>query len=109
MPYVDGQLIIEADEHLNGEYTVSDLSANEAQITTSNESGGIASTQFNFSNAEVGSPAVFFLPLATGTYNNLELTFSHSGAKRIIYKIPYGSITMGRGEIHAISLTTNSK
>ncbi len=109
MPYADGQLSIEADEHLNGEYTVSDLSANEAQITTSNESGGLASVQFYIRDAKVGSPAVFFLPLATGTYNNLELTFAYGGPKGIKYKIPYGSLTIGRGEIHAISLTTNSK
>ncbi len=109
MPYADGQLSIEADEHLNGEYTVSDLSANEAQITTSNESGGLASVQFYIRDAKVGSPAVFFLPLATGTYNNLELTFAYGGPNGINYKIPYGSLTIGRGEIHAISLTTNSK
>ncbi len=109
MPCLDGQIEITADDHLWDSYTVSDLSSADAQISTASGTGGGSLIDISFGGTKVGSPAVFFLPLATGTYNNLTIGFHHSGGGDINYTIPYGSLTIGRGEIHAISLTTNTK
>lgn len=109
MPCLDGQIEITADDHLWDTYTISDLSASDAQISTANGTGGGSLIDIHFEGTKVGSPAVFFLPLATGTYNNLTIGFHHRSNGTIDYTIPYGSLTIGRGEIHAISLTTNTK
>lgn len=110
MPYTDGQIEITADQDLCGIYTVSNLSASDAQIKIADASGGSAYSHFIFSGAKEGRPGVFFLPLATGTYTNFTVTFLHSAAQGIVsYIIPYGELTINRADIRAISITTNSK
>ena len=110
MPYSDGQIEITADQNLCGIYTVSNLSASDAQIKIADASGGIAYSHFLFGGVKEGSPGVFFLPLATGTYTNLTITFLHGTAQGVVrYTIPYGELTINRAGIRAISLTTNSK
>lgn len=107
MPYIDGSIEITADQNLCGTYPVSDLSADDAQIKATESSNGYPYYQIHFDKATVGSPAVFYLPLATGTYSNLKFDIVQNGKAPI--SIPYGTLDIGRGEIHAISFTSNAK
>lgn len=105
MPTNCGTIDFSADQKLNGTFTISDLSAQDAQIKTEDSQDGNGYVAFSFGACEIGKQGVFFLPLSTGTYTNCVV--SVSGKQRNV--IPLESFTVGRGQIHSISITTNSK
>ncbi len=107
IPSGDGQIFISSDQNLNGQYNVSDLSATDAQIETSHMGNGNTYYTIYYNKANAGAPAIFYLPMAVGSYTNLKFELSQSD--KFMISIPYGSLEVKRGEIQAISLTSDSK
>ncbi len=109
MPAASGTLTVTADQQLAGEFTVSDLSASDAKITnTATASDGDKTVSFTFGGPASGV-GVFYLPLATGNYTNLKITIACGTDNATTQTIPYGSLSVARKSITAISLTTDSK
>ena len=105
MPYTSGTLTVTADQQLSGDFTV-DLSADNPEMTTaSTETKDNKQVTFTFSGAKVGDVGVFYLPLATGEYTNLSIKISDSDDANT-QTIPYGALSVTRGNVQAISLTT---
>lgn len=103
MPSTSGTLTVSAAQKLSGDFTVSDTSVSGAVIETSSASTG-NSVKFIFSGATKGSAGVFYLPLATGSYNDLKIVFTYGSATNTI---EYGELTVSRASITALPLYNN--
>ncbi len=109
MPVAEGTLTVTADQKLSGDFTVEDMSATEPAITTATATAAADKTvTFGFSGVTTGSVGVFFLPLATGTYTNLTITVADASGT-VEQTVNYGSLTIARRDVTAISLTTDSE
>ena len=110
MPAETGTLTVTANQQLCGNFTISDLSADDAAITTSTATTDNKTVTFSFSGANTGGVGVFYLPLATGSYTNLTIKISYSAdANTATQTIPYGSLNIACGEVVAIPLSTDIK
>ena len=105
MPGTDGTLKVTADQQLSGNFTVADVSVENASIATSASSTGNSVT-FTFAGATAGSAGVFYLPLATGTYSDLKIAVTAGSTTQTVN---YGDLTIARADVKAISLTTDSE
>lgn len=103
-----GTLKITADQQLSGNFTISDLSATDVELTTttSTSSTDDKAVTITFNGATEDSVGVFYLPLPTGSYSNFKITISYSSTTQIVN---YGDLSIARGDVVAIPLTTNSK
>ena len=105
MPATSGTLTVSADQKLSGDFSV-DLSAeNPEMTTTTTDTDSEKQVKFTFSGATDGGVGVFYLPLATGEYTNLSIKISDSDDANT-QTIPYGTLSVTRGNVQAISLTT---
>lgn len=93
MPAASGTLTVTANEQIAGNFTVSDMSASEAKIVTTTASDDNGKVTFNFSGASTDNVGVFYLPLATGTYNNVEIVLSWEGGSQTMN---WTSLAVGR-------------
>ncbi len=112
MPAASGTLTVTADQQLSGNFTVGDLTGTPNIATTStNVTNADKKVTFTFSNATANGVGVFYLPLATGDYTSLTITIAYGTGtdNATTHTIPYGSLTVARKDITAISLTTDSK
>ncbi len=105
MPDASGTLTITADQQLSGDFTVSDLSADEAKIATTTASGDNGKVTFTFSGATADGVGVFYLPLATGSYTNVEIVLSWEGGSQTMN---WASIAVDRAKVIAIPVAMNT-
>ena len=109
MPATSGTLTVTADQQLSGNYTVSDLSATDAQITmatTTTEAD--KQVEFTFSEASTDNAGVFYLPLAVGTYTNVKVTIAYGDNNATTQTIDCGSVEITRAGVTAVSIETYS-
>ena len=111
MPAETGTLTVTADEQLCDDFAISNLSATDAAIETSTSAAtnNNKTVTFSFSGATANGVGVFYLPLATGEYTNLTIKIAYGDANSTTQTIPYGSLTIARGEVVAIPLSADSK
>ncbi len=105
MPAESGTLTITADQQLSGNFTVSDLSADGAQIATTTASGDNGKVTFTFSGASTGNVGVFYLPLATGTYTNVKIALSCGTVNQTKN---WSTLTINRTQITALPMAMNT-
>ncbi len=102
MPAESGTLKVTADQQLSGDFTVSDLSATDAQIATPTTTATSNNTvTFNFSGASSGNVGVFYLPLPTGGYSNVKIDVTYGGTTQTIN---YGNLYVARKSVASIPL-----
>ena len=109
MPATSGTLTVTADQQLSGNYTVSDLSADNAQLTmatTTTEAD--KKVEFTFSEASTNGAGVFYLPLAAGTYTNVKVTIAYGDNNATTQTIDCGSVEITRAGVTAVSIETYS-
>ena len=109
MPATSGTLTVTADQQLSGDYTVSDLSADNAQLTmatTTTEAD--KKVEFTFSDASTDNAGVFYLPLAVGTYTNVKVTIAYGDNNATTQTIDCGSVKITRAGVTAVSIETYS-
>ena len=109
MPATSGTLTVTADQQLSGNYTVSDLSADNAQLTmatTTTEAD--KKVEFTFSDASTNGAGVFYLPLAVGTYTNVKVTIAYGDNNATTQTIDCGSVEIARAGVTAVSIETYS-
>ena len=109
MPATSGTLTVTADQQLSGDYTVSDLSADNAQLTmatTTTEAD--KKVEFTFSEASTDNAGVFYLPLAVGTYTNVKVTIAYGDNNATTQTIDCGSVEITRAGVTAVSIETYS-
>ena len=101
MPAAEGTLTVSANEKLSGDFTVNDLSADEAKLATTSTdvTDDDKKVAFNFTGAEKGGVGVFYLPLATGSYSGVKITIDSQTET-----INYGSLSVARKSVTAIPL-----
>ena len=109
MPAAEGTLTVTADQQLSGDFTVSDLSATDAQIATTTASDGNNTVTFNFTGAETGKVGVFYLPLATGSYSGVKIVITYGDDNSTTQTINYGNLYVERKSVTAIPLYTIDK
>ena len=100
MPVAEGTLTVTADQQLSGNFTVKDLSADEAKIETQDATTN-NTVSFTFSGATANGIGVFYLPLGTGDYTNVTVTIGET-------KVECGSVTISRAGVTAISIAKYS-
>ena len=101
MPITSGTLTVSANEKLSGNFEV-DLSATDAQIATTTASDGNNTVTFTFSGATEGKAGVFYLPLATGSYTNFQVTLSDNSDYN--QDVSIGSLTISRAGVTAVPI-----
>ncbi len=108
MPSESGKIFVNADQRLTGNFTVEDLSASDVQISTD-----VAADQddgneviFTYSNATKGGVGVFYLPVPTGSYTNLQVGMSNGVGNYLT--ADYGSLKVDRADIIAIPVYQDS-
>ena len=101
MPITSGTLTVSANEKLSGNFEV-DLSATDAQIATTTASDGNNTVTFTFSGATEGKAGVFYLPLATGSYTNFQVTLSDNSD--YYQDVSIGSLTISRAGVTAVPI-----
>ena len=102
MPAESGTLTVTADQQLSGNFTVSDLSATDAQITmATTDTDADKTVTFTYSNATSGGVGIFYLPLAVGTYTNVKVTIGENTAD-------CGSVTVDRAGMTAVYIVKNT-
>lgn len=108
MPSASGTLTVTADQRLSGNFTIADLSATDPVLTTTTTTSSTAdnTVTITFSGAAKGGVGVFYLPLSTGSYSNFKTTINYGSTMQMVN---YGDLSVSRGDVTAISLTTNSK
>ncbi len=104
MPATSGTLTVTSDnQQLSGNFTVSDLSATEPVIATSDSyDTSKKEVTFYFYSAQEGCAGVFYLPLATGEYTSLEIKIETDSDARTF---SYGRLAVARKGITAIPLS----
>ncbi len=105
MPASSGTLTVTADQQLSGDFTVSDLSASEAQIATTTASGDNGKVVFDFSGASTDNVGVFYLPLATGTYSNVTVVLQSGDVNQTKN---WSTLTISRAQVTAIPVFVNT-
>ena len=103
MPAAEGTLTVTADQQLSGNFEV-DLSADEAKLATTSTDVTDADKKvtFNFTGAETGKVGVFYLPLATGSYTNFQVTLSDNSDYN--QDVSIGSLTISRAGVTAVPI-----
>ena len=71
MPFAEGSVIVTSDQQMYGTYTV-DLSEKEPTYSVGTDASRNTVT-FDFTQAEVGKPGAFYLPLPVGNYTNVKV------------------------------------
>ncbi len=108
MPITSGTLTVTADQQLCGNFTVNNLSASGAKITTPTATATANnSVTFTFSGATQNAAGVFYLPLATGSYNNFQVTLSNGSDYN--QSVSYGTQTISRAGITAVPVVAYVK
>ena len=109
MPATSGTLTVTADQQLSGDYTVSDLSADNAQLTmATTTTDADKKVEFTFSDASTNDAGVFYLPLAVGTYTNMKVTIAYGDNNATTQTIDCGSVEITRAGVTAVSIETYS-
>ena len=98
MPAESGTLIVSADQQLSGDFTVEDLSADEAKIETQDATSN-NTVSFTFSGATANGIGVFYLPLAVGDYTNVKVTINST-------EVDCGRVSISRAGATAVSIAT---
>ncbi len=108
MPAETGTLKITSGWNLSGNFSVSDVSAEDAAIA-SNESldHSRKTVTFNYVNATKDAVGVFYLPLATGDYTNVTVTLSADGVETKTASC--GTLSISRADVTSLALYTTSK
>lgn len=105
MPATSGTLTVTADQQLSGNFTVADVSADKAQITS--KTGDLSDEEkkvtFTFNGATKEAVGVFYLPLAPGTYSNVTVKVSYGDNASQTFN--HGDLTISRATVKAIALT----
>ena len=102
MPAGSGTVTVtEVSNKLCGTFTANLTDTNPEINTTA--SGSNNSVTFNYSNATEGNPGVFYLPVATGTYN---LTVKVEGADKE-FTTTLDAVEITRTKLHAVKVVTD--
>ena len=107
MPFEAGSLTVSADQKLSGDFSVNLSASTPEMTTTSTDTDSEKQVTFTFSGATKSGVGVFYLPVATGEYTNLTLAISDSDGANT-QTILYGTLTMSKANVWAISLTTHN-
>ena len=102
MPAVSGTVrVTSSDNQLCGSFTA-ELTDTQPEITTSVSSEN-KKVLFNYSNATVGKPGVFYLPIAVGKYT--DLTIEVSGDRQL--STTTTTVTMKRKKLQVVNVTAD--
>ncbi len=105
MPAASGTLTVTADQQLSGNFTVGDLTGTPNIATTStNVTNADKKVTFTFSNATADGVGVFYLPLATGTYNNVRIVLNCGAVNQTIN---WGTLTVACANVTAVPVVAN--
>lgn len=104
VPPTATQLVLETDENIAGEFTISDCTVADAVIT--NAGGSVKSVAVNFPAAGDFSDKDFFIPIPVGTYAHFNLFLKDAAGNKLAGR-QYPGTTIARKDLasgDAISL-----
>ncbi len=108
MPVAEGTLTVTANEKLSGDFTVEDLSAADAKITTETATTDADKhVAFTFSGATKGGVGVFYLPLATGDYTHVRFEIKEKGSNTWWMYSCSGTLSIARAGGTAVSFSAD--
>lgn len=81
VPPTATQLVLETDENIAGEFTISDCTVAEAAITNAGGSGNIVTV--NFAAAGDFADKDFFIPIPVGTYDHFNLFLKDENGNKL--------------------------
>ncbi len=105
MPAESGTLTVTADQQLSGNFTVSDLTDTPTIATTATNTETAKKVTFTFSNATANGVGVFYLPLATGDYTNVEIVLNSGTVNQTMN---WSELTVSRASVTAIPVVVNT-
>ena len=102
MPSTEGKVIISANEDLAGNFVISNTSSRASQNTAISTRTGEGEKQvtFTYSNATVGEPGVFYLPLTAGDYTNLKISVGSNDND--LKTMEYGNLNVSAKDVVTI-------
>ncbi len=107
MPCTSGSVEVSADENMAGKYTAT-LATGDAPALTNTETSPENPSKIvtiTFSGATTGEPGVFYVPVPTGTYNNIRVKFFEGTTQKV--NTVAGSYKVDRANLYALILTEN--
>ncbi len=104
MPSASGTLVFSSSQNLCGKYTA-DVSKNEPQLenTESNVADAGKEVTISFSNAEVGKPGIFYVPVPTGYYDAY-LTLKDGEGQTTKARVVAGSFNIQRRDLQTLTI-----
>lgn len=107
MPCQSGSVEVSADENMAGKYTAT-LATDDAPALTNTETSPVDPSKkvtITFSGATQDQPGVFYVPVPTGTYNNIRVKFFEGTTEKV--NTVAGSYKVDRANLYALILTEN--
>ncbi len=106
MPCTSGSVEVSADENMAGKYTAT-LTGDAPALTNTEDSPENSSKKvtITFSGATQDQPGVFYVPVPTGTYNNIRVKFFEGTTEKV--NTVAGSYKVDRANLYALVLTEN--
>ena len=102
MPSAKGKVVISANEDLAGNFVITNASSRASQNTAISTRTGEGEKQvtFTYSNATVGEPGVFYLPLKAGNYTGLKISVGKDDDD--LETMDYGSLNVSAKDVVTI-------
>ncbi len=107
MPCTSGSVEVSADENMAGKYTAT-LTTEDTPALTNAETSPVDPSKkvtITFSGATKDQPGVFYVPVPTGTYNNIRVKFFDGNTEKV--NTVAGSYKVDRANLYALILTEN--
>lgn len=106
MPASAGTLTFTTDKAITGEFTA-DLSTGTPVLTSDTESSEGNTVTISFSGATEGQSGVFYIPVPTGTYNNVRIKVSdNTGTEKA--NIAAGNLAITRKLLKVLTISPGS-
>lgn len=116
MPVASGTLALSTDKAINGDFTAS-LTDNDPKLTAAEDAATTANTDdtntdgtkkvtIEFSGATQDQPGVFYVPVPTGSYENIRITLTSEGNAKI--DVPAGNYVVERKDLRKLVLSNAS-
>ncbi len=107
MPCQSGSVEVSADENMAGKYTATLATDDAPALKNTEDSPENPSKKvtITFSGATKDQPGVFYVPVPTGTYNNIRVKFFEGTTEKV--NTVAGSYKVDRANLYALVLTEN--
>ncbi len=102
MPSEKGKVVISADQNLAGNFVITNASSRASQNSSisTRAADGEKQVTFTYSNAKVGEPGVFYLPLTAGNYTGLKISVGSNDTD--MKTMGYGNLNVSAKDVVTI-------